>query len=231
MLKCIYHLYTCKFNFSIFHNHVMICVISNTFTYNKEAFMYDNFLFRAKQTVYKWWCVVYRPVYKLVHHGYWPNEKEPYVRFPDPVSQPQDAEKQKLAAAMADQILETNRQNQHNIDDIVQEAKLHNPPTSTDSREALSASAPTGAQDALSDLDSSEIPAGVDDDVLARANEIMARLNREAAEDEAKKQQEIDKAKELAAEQQRVSQILKANERNIDVFIQEGLSKQHDESK
>lgn len=35
-------------------------------------------------------------------------------------------------------------------------------------------------------LDPEEIPAGVDDDVLARANEIMARLNREAAEDEEK---------------------------------------------
>lgn len=193
--------------------------------------MYDNFFFRAKQTVYKWWCVVYKPVYKLVHHGYWPNEKEPYVKYPDSVPQTQDTEKQKLAAAMADQILETNRQNQHNIDDIIQEAKLHNPPASTDNHEALPESAPTGTHDALSDLDSNEIPAGIDDDVLARANEIMARLNREAAEDEAKKQQEIDKAKEQAAEQQRVSQILKANERNIDVFIQEGLSKQHAESK
>ena len=193
--------------------------------------MYDNFFFRAKQTVYKWWCVVYKPVYKLVHHGYWPNEKEPYVKYPDSVPQTQDTEKQKLAAAMADQILETNRQNQHNIDDIIHEAKLHNPPASTDNHEALPESAPTGTHDALSDLDSNEIPAGIDDDVLARANEIMARLNREAAEDEAKKQQEIDKAKEQAAEQQRVSQILKANERNIDVFIQEGLSKQHAESK
>lgn len=76
-------------------------------------------------------------------------------------------------------------------------------------------------------LDPEEIPAGVDDDVLARANEIMARLNREAAEDEEKKQREIEAAKEKAAEQERLAAILKSTERNIDAFIQEGLSKQH----
>lgn len=37
--------------------------------------MYDNFLFRAKRTVYKWWCIVYKPVYKLIHNGEWPEEK------------------------------------------------------------------------------------------------------------------------------------------------------------
>ena len=76
-------------------------------------------------------------------------------------------------------------------------------------------------------LDPEEIPAGVDDDVLARANDIMARLNREAAEDEEKKQREIEAAKEKAAEQERLAAILKSTERNIDAFIQEGLSKQH----
>ena len=47
--------------------------------------MYENFVIKAKRTVYKWWCVVYQPVYKLIHHGYWPNEKDPYVKYPDPV--------------------------------------------------------------------------------------------------------------------------------------------------
>ena len=42
--------------------------------------MYDNFLFRAKRTVYKWWCIVYKPVYKLIHNGEWPEEKEPDVK-------------------------------------------------------------------------------------------------------------------------------------------------------
>ena len=36
--------------------------------------MYDNFLFRAKRTVYKWWCIVYKPVYKLIHNGEWPED-------------------------------------------------------------------------------------------------------------------------------------------------------------
>lgn len=40
--------------------------------------IYKGFFFtRVKQTVYKWWCVIYKPVYKLVHHGKWPEEKEP----------------------------------------------------------------------------------------------------------------------------------------------------------
>ena len=43
--------------------------------------MYDNFLFRAKRTVYKWWCIVYKPVYKLIHSGEWPEEKEPDVKY------------------------------------------------------------------------------------------------------------------------------------------------------
>jgi len=49
----------------------------------------------------------------------------------------------------------------------------------------------------------------------------------EAAEDEEKKQREIEAAKEKAAEQERLAAILKSTERNIDAFIQEGLSKQH----
>ena len=46
--------------------------------------MYDNFLFRAKRTVYKWWCIVYKPVYKLIHSGEWPEEKEPDVKYAAP---------------------------------------------------------------------------------------------------------------------------------------------------
>ena len=92
---------------------------------------------------------------------------------------------------------------------------------------APAVNAEPGISSTNSALDPEEIPAGVDDDVLARANEIMARLNREAAEDEEKKQREIEAAKEKAAEQERLAAILKSTERNIDAFIQEGLSKQH----
>lgn len=160
--------------------------------------MYDNFLFRAKRTVYKWWCIVYKPVYKLIHNGEWPEEKEPDVKYaaPQSPSQPEPLD----AQALADAVLDTNRQSQHNIDDLVSEA---------------------AHMSAVAD---------VDDDVLARANEIMARLNREAAEDEEKKQREIEAAKQKAAEQERLAAILKSTERNIDAFIQEGLSKQHQQN-
>lgn len=139
--------------------------------------MYDNFFTRAKRTVYKWWCLVYKPVYVLIHHN-WPEEKDPNVRYP--VTEPAEPE-----------------------------AETATPVSDT------------------SALAEDEIPAGVDADVLARANEIMARLNREAAEDEAKKNREIEAAKAKADEQARLAAILKANERNIDAFIQEGLSRQH----
>lgn len=133
--------------------------------------MYDYFFTRAKRTVYKWWCLVYKPVYVLIYHN-WPEEKDPYVRYPEPKPEEPNADTSALAE--------------------------------------------------------DEIPAGVDDDVLARANEIMARLNREAAEDEAKKNREIEAARAKADEQARLAAILKANERNIDAFIQEGLSsRQH----
>lgn len=184
--------------------------------------MYDNFLFRAKRTVYKWWCIVYKPVYKLIHSGEWPEEKEPDVKYAAP-TKPSQSETLD-AQALADAVLDTNRQSQHNIDDLVSEgAHMSAEPTAS----APAVNAEPDISSTNSALDPEEIPAGVDDDVLARANEIMARLNREAAEDEEKKQREIEAAKEKAAEQERLAAILKSTERNIDAFIQEGLSKQH----
>lgn len=186
--------------------------------------MYDNFLFRAKRTVYKWWCIVYKPVYKLTHNGNWPMEKQPEVKYAAPKQAPQPAPLD--AQALADAVLDTNRQSQHNIDDLVSEA-AHMSAEPTASAPAVNAEPDISSTNSALDLDPEEIPAGVDDDVLARANEIMARLNREAAEDEEKKQREIEAAKEKAAEQERLAAILKSTERNIDAFIQEGLSKQH----
>ena len=83
--------------------------------------MYDNFLFRAKRTVYKWWCIVYKPVYKLIHSGEWPEEKEPDVKYAAP-TKPSQSETLD-AQALADAVLDTNRQSQHNIDDLVSEKK------------------------------------------------------------------------------------------------------------
>ena len=73
--------------------------------------MYDNFLFRAKRTVYKWWCIVYKPVYKLIHSGEWPEEKEPDVKYAAP-TKPSQSETLD-AQALADAVLDTNRQSQH----------------------------------------------------------------------------------------------------------------------
>ncbi len=186
--------------------------------------MYDNFIFRIKRTVYKWWCVVYKPVYRLIHDGNWPASKEPSVRYPD--TQPSTQETGLDAQALADAVLDTNRQSQHSVDDMIFEASKHTSDVAQAITPVQTSHTEASVQE-TSALDSDAIPADVDDDVLARANEIMARLNREAAEDEEKKQREIDAAKKQAAEQERLAEILKSNERNIDAFIQEGLSKQH----
>lgn len=186
--------------------------------------MYDNFIFRIKRTVYKWWCVVYKPVYRLIHDGNWPASKEPSVRYPD--TQPSTQETGLDAQALADAVLDTNRQSQHSIDDMILEASKHTSDVAQAVTPVQTSHTEASVQE-TSALDSDAIPADVDDDVLARANEIMARLNREAAEDEEKKQREIEAAKKQTAEQERLAAILKSNERNIDAFIQEGLSKQH----
>ena len=167
--------------------------------------MYDNFIMRAKRTVYKWWCLVYKPVYVLIYHN-WPEEKDPYVRYPE--SKPDKPD--------ADTAVTVNTQP---VSAALDPDAQHTP---TDSLASQTAPVfPAADTSALAE-------AGVDDDVLARANEIMARLNREAAEDEAKKNREIEAAREKADEQARLAAILKANERNIDAFIQEGLSsRQH----
>ena len=130
--------------------------------------MYDNFLFRAKRTVYKWWCIVYKPVYKLIHSGEWPEEKEPDVKYAAP-TKPSQSETLD-AQALADAVLDTNRQSQHNIDDLVSEA-AHMSAEPTASAPAVNAEPDISSTNSA--LDPEEIPAGVDDDVLARANEIM----------------------------------------------------------
>lgn len=146
-----------------------------------------GFLYKARQTVYKWWCVVYKPTYKLFHHGYWPAEKEPYYQMnqakaiseepavtsdnttPDTISNAED---------LANQILKSK---QGNVDDMVANTS------------------PIKAQEETDSSSEQEVDLStVDPDALSRANEIMARLAAEAASDEAKKQAEIDAAKAKA---------------------------------
>lgn len=67
----------------------------------------------------------------------------------------------------------------------------------------------------------------VDSDTLARANEIMERLMREAAEDEAKKQAQINEAKRTADEQARLAAIMKANQVDISQYIEQGKANQN----
>ncbi len=157
---------------------------------------YDNFFIRAKQTVYKWWCVVYKPVYKLIHHGEWPIEKEPGYKPPV-----EDKTQKNLATKMADEIMAGK---QDSVNDLVQQA----------------ANMPVEPEIDLSKVDA---------DALARAQEIMDRLNKEAAADEAKKQEEISKARKQAEEQERLAAIMKANQVDISAFIEEGKEKQKEQ--
>ncbi len=162
--------------------------------------MYDNFFYKAKQTVYKWWCVIYKPVYKLTHHGYWPAEKEPYY-IP-----PVEKQQQQLASQMAKQISDTET-----------EISLED----TTTKDTVSV-APTNDTTSINDSSSSKSESA--EDAAARAKEIMDRLNREAAEDEAKKQAEIEAARQKAAEQDRLNSILKSTQRDISQYISEGMA-------
>lgn len=179
--------------------------------------MYDNFLYKAKQTVYKWWCVIYKPVYKLTHHGYWPAEKEPYYV-------PPDSKQQQLANQMAEQI--SNTEITVDIGDSLEKGT----PSTTTSTEATTASTDksTTAKEAPSQKTSTQVAPPADDNSAARAKEIMERLAREAAEDEAKKQAEIEAARQKAAEQDRLNSILKSTQRDISQYISEGMAHRAD---
>lgn len=195
--------------------------------------MSDNFFISTKRTLYKWWCVVYKPAYQLFHHGYWPEEKNPYMRYPSPnvPNTPVNDSSMQLAQVMAAQILETNKQNQHSVDDIIRSVEVYQPVTEKPTPQVATPLQDTTTTNSspvseAADVSNSEIPANVDDDVLARANAIMERLNKEAADDAAKKQKEIDKAKAFASEQERLATIMKANSVDIEEFIEEGRSMQ-----
>lgn len=180
----------------------------------------NNFIYKARQTVYKWWCVVYKPVFKLVHHGYWPNEKNPYVVFPD-----RDEEKKKLAEQISNDI-SSNSSNDFEDGIVGIDANI-NKSTETeisDSASNISNDNSNSISDATTDEEISL--SDLDDDAAKRAQEIMDRLAREAAEDEAKKQSEIDIAKAKAEEQAKLASIMNANKVDISGFIEEGRNNQ-----
>ncbi len=170
----------------------------------------DNFFYKAKQTVYKWWCVIYKPVYKLTHHGYWPAEKEPYYVPPQ-----ESSNQQQLAAQMAETIMH-NRQS--NVDNIVMDSATPNA-SATDTN-------PIATHQSEESIDLSQ----VNPNDLNRAQEILDRLNREAAADEAKKQAAIDAAKKQADEKARLDAIMRANQVDISAFIEEGKAKAQEET-
>lgn len=172
----------------------------------------NSFVIRAKRTVYKWWCVVYRPVYKLTHNGNWPAEKNPENVFPTTTPAASDE-----AVRMAQQIMQTQSDN---VDNMIAE-----------SIEQVHAASSSNSSDTASSSEESEIDLSqVDAATLDRANEIMARLAREAAEDEAKKQAEIDAAKKQAEENERLAMIMQANKVDISSFIEEGKAHQHEQN-
>jgi hypothetical protein len=148
----------------------------------------DSFIIKARRTVYKWWCVVYKPVYKLTHNGRWPEEKNPENVYPAsvPISSYEMADMAAQAVAAVD-----------NISVEQGDEKLQEPESEIDLT-------------------------GVDSDTLDKANEIMARLAKEAADDEAKKQSEIDAARKEAQEREKLAIIMKANKVDIAPFIEEG---------
>ncbi len=215
----------------------------------------DNygFVYKAKQTVYKWWCVVYKPAYKLFHQGYWPKEKEPYYAMNQAKEKEEQAAKLAQAANvdaedLANSILSSK---QGSIDDMVantspisQEAPAENtsepeldlsqvdPDALARANEIMARLASEAAADEAkkqAEIDAAKAKALEDERAAkARADEIMARLASEAAADEAKKQAEIDAAKAKADEDAKVASIMKAAKVDISVFIEEGKAHRND---
>lgn len=206
----------------------------------------------ARRTVYKWWCVVYKPTYKLFHKGYWPNEKDPYVKYPEPVQDTQTTTNEntpsndaaiEMANKIASQI--SSEHNNAHFDELQQ--SLTTAETSNESTEEIDTSnLGEGVLDKANEImerlareaaedeakkqaeieEAKKQAAQANNDATARANEIMERLAKEAAEDEAKKQAEIDAAKQKAAEDERLASIMKANQVDISQFIEEGKANQ-----
>lgn len=197
-------------------------------SHNKQApyddgDIYKGFFFtRVKRTVYKWWCVIYKPVYKLVHHGNWPEEKEPGYVPPKKEDATSD-----FAAQMADKII---HEKQESINETISSQM-----NTTNTQSAVPVqSTPTQSESSASDDSSTVIEAwddsvdtsGMSTESVDLAKEIMERLAREAAEDEAKKQAEIEKAKQSAAEKERLEEIMRSNKVDISQYIEEGRARQ-----
>ncbi|MDE6024914.1 MAG: hypothetical protein K2G45_05610 [Lachnospiraceae bacterium] len=185
---------------------------------------YKNFFFtRLKQTVYKWWCVVYRPVYKLTHHGYWPEEKEPgYVppenKEPDhvpPNTNETVSPNPQTSEDTSDIISRVLNEKQNNLNKTIASAHMEQTDESTSD-----SSQPDSVWD--DSVDTSHMSS----ESVDLAKEIMERLAREAAEDEAKKQAEIAKAREVAAEKERLEEIMRSNQVDISRYIEEGKASQ-----
>jgi hypothetical protein len=158
----------------------------------------DSFVIKARRTVYKWWCVVYKPVYKLTHDGRWPQEKEPYNVYPTRAMMTDVADMAAQAVAAVEAVEDAD--------------------SAARDESCTQKGAAAGMQADEPEIDLS----GVDENTLDKANEIMARLAKEAAEDEAKKQKEIDVAKKKAREKEKLDSIMLANKVDIAPFIEEG---------
>lgn len=200
----------------------------------------DNygFFYNVRQTVYKWWCVVYKPAYKLFHHGYWPAEKEPYYAFNQAKQAELDAqrlaqaatgqEQVAMEAAATDNIGSTTGTDAHDLASKIMSSKQGNVDALVANTAVAGPSAPAtsvaniSASSSDTEAESERDLSKVDPDALARANEIMARLASEAAADEAKKQAEIDAAKAKAAEDARLASILQSTKIDISAYIEEG---------
>lgn len=185
--------------------------------------IYKGFFFtRVKQTVYKWWCVVYKPVYKLVHHGHWPEEKEPGYVPPK-----KDDTTSDFAAQMAEKIMQ---EKQDNINETISN-QISTPNTqstvpvqSTPVQNEISSS--DDSSTVIEAWDDSVDTSGMSAESVDLAKEIMERLAREAAEDEAKKQAEIDRARQSADEKARLDEIMRSNKVDISQYIEEGKALQ-----
>lgn len=233
--------------------------MANNYQYNYGG--NDNFFVKARRTVYKWWSVVYFPVYKAVHNGEYPPGAYKYglaedqaakqlaasqmVQHQVAVNQAAQVEYAKMNIAQAQMqgvqvapesvALVQNAQSQVAIPTVVngqasavtltdyieaggETSILENIAEEERKKRAIveaeEEQIKEQAESGLEKIENAKREKGLEveyDDAddqgsttatqaeLDLANEIYERLMREAAEDEAKKQAEIDAAKAAAA--------------------------------
>lgn len=185
------------------------------------TFFEDNFFMVIRSTVTKWWRVIYKPVYKLANFKRSNTNQEVQINinkettntFQDNyINIPENTIVPSTSTQYNDMNFTTNTVDPNEILNSIRQKKDSSLET------IISTAKNTNVNDfseELQELGDSK----TSDDALLRAKEIMDRLNKEADDDNAKKQAEIEEAKQKAHQMEVVYSVMNQNKLDISSFI------------